>query len=37
MKREIRVVDKEKGIVQVTFTDERWYHDMATGLYYPSI
>lgn len=25
MKKEVRVVDKEKGIVRVTTTDERWY------------
>ena len=25
MKKEIRIVDKEKGIVQVTTADERWY------------
>src|SRR5882724_8254183 len=25
MKKEIRTVDKEKGIIQVTIADERWY------------
>lgn len=25
MKKEIRIVDKEKGIVQITLPDERWY------------
>lgn len=45
MKKEIREVDKEKGIVQVTTTDERWYvkeiTDPVTGLpsyqYVPSV
>lgn len=45
MKKEIRVVDEKKGIVQVTTTDERWYIreaiDENTGLpiyeYVPSV
>lgn len=36
MKKEIRVADKKRGIVQVTIADERWYmrqsEDKATGL-----
>lgn len=36
MKKEIRLVDKEKGILQVTTTDERWYarsiENPTTGL-----
>ena len=39
MKREIRVVDEKRGILQVTCTDERWYIrdmvDPATGEYKP--
>ena len=45
MKKEIKIVDKEKGILQVTTVDERWYirqsTDKATGLpiheYVPSV
>ena len=45
MKKEIRVVNKEKRIIQVTTTDERWYirqaEDKKTGLpiyeYIPSV
>lgn len=25
MKREIKIVDEKKGIIQFTFEDERWY------------
>jgi len=39
MKKEIRLVDKEKGILQITTLDERWYVrdavDPATGEYKP--
>lgn len=39
MKKEIRVVDKERGILQVTTVDERWYVrdtiDPETGEYSP--
>jgi hypothetical protein len=35
MKFEIRTVDQEKGIVQITTTDERWYRHIET--FYPSI
>ena len=45
MKKEIRTVDKERGILQVTTVDERWYvkesKDEETGLpkheYVPSV
>lgn len=44
MKKEIRIIDKEKGIIQITTLDERFYakplEDEITGLpiykYYPS-
>ena len=25
MKKELRTIDEEKGIIQITTTDERWY------------
>ncbi|MEO5366651.1 MAG: hypothetical protein H7831_09915 [Magnetococcus sp. WYHC-3] len=34
MKREIKIIDKEKGIVQWTFPDERWYE--VDGKFIPS-
>lgn len=35
MKIETRIVDEEKGIIQITSTDERWY--VIDGKYYPSV
>lgn len=31
MKREIRTVDAERGIIQCTYPDERWYHRVVMG------
>lgn len=35
MKREIKIVDEKKGIIQFTFEDERWY--LVDGQYLPSV